>query len=168
MNLQLKWSLDIWIQSKACLYSVTPHTTNIMVLPGTHILFFFIWNRSLKCYGWVLAVMTTFGESLHVLIHHKWLRSIVCVVDGSLLSWWVGGPGEGQVQTYWGGAPPGTQQCACGLQKNCVDPKHRCNCDADRTEWYCSLIIIKTEDEACRNKNSALVVSQINEYGYCW
>eukprot|EP00064_Thunnus_orientalis_P004184 superscaffoldBa00000373_g4195 len=56
-------------------------------------------------------------------------------LDGSLLSWWVGGPGEGQVQTYWGGAPPGTQQCACGLQKNCVDPKHRCNCDADRTEW---------------------------------
>ncbi|XP_038593693.1 contactin-associated protein-like 4 [Micropterus salmoides] len=55
--------------------------------------------------------------------------------DGPPLSWWVGGPGVGQVQTYWGGASPGSQQCACGLQENCVDPKHHCNCDADRTEW---------------------------------
>ncbi|XP_071335931.1 contactin-associated protein-like 4 [Trachinotus anak] len=55
--------------------------------------------------------------------------------DGSPLSWWVGGPGKGQVQTYWGGAPPGSRQCACGLQGNCVDPKHHCNCDADHAEW---------------------------------
>uniref|UniRef100_A0A667WN70 Contactin associated protein like 3 n=1 Tax=Myripristis murdjan TaxID=586833 RepID=A0A667WN70_9TELE len=44
-------------------------------------------------------------------------------------------PGAGRVQTYWGGAPPGSQQCACGLQENCIDPKHYCNCDADHTEW---------------------------------
>uniref|UniRef100_A0A667X365 Contactin associated protein like 3 n=1 Tax=Myripristis murdjan TaxID=586833 RepID=A0A667X365_9TELE len=55
--------------------------------------------------------------------------------QGSPLSWWVGGPGAGRVQTYWGGAPPGSQQCACGLQENCIDPKHYCNCDADHTEW---------------------------------
>uniref|UniRef100_A0A3Q3NJL1 Contactin-associated protein-like 4 n=1 Tax=Mastacembelus armatus TaxID=205130 RepID=A0A3Q3NJL1_9TELE len=55
--------------------------------------------------------------------------------DGSPLSWWVGGPGTGQVQTYWGGAPPGSHQCACSLQGSCVDPKHPCNCDADRIEW---------------------------------
>ncbi len=61
----------------------------------------------------------------------------LCVADGPPLSWWVGGPGVGQVQTYWGGAPPGSQQCACGLQENCVDPKHHCNCDADLNEWYC-------------------------------
>uniref|UniRef100_A0A3B4WXQ1 Contactin-associated protein-like 4 n=1 Tax=Seriola lalandi dorsalis TaxID=1841481 RepID=A0A3B4WXQ1_SERLL len=54
---------------------------------------------------------------------------------GSALSWWVGGPGEGQVQTYWGGASPGSQQCACGQQESCVDLKHHCNCDADYTEW---------------------------------
>ncbi|XP_028278904.1 contactin-associated protein-like 4 [Parambassis ranga] len=55
--------------------------------------------------------------------------------EGSTLSWWVGGPGEGQVQTYWGGAPPGSRRCACSLQQNCVDPKHHCNCDAGHTEW---------------------------------
>uniref|UniRef100_A0A8C2XN65 Contactin-associated protein-like 4 n=1 Tax=Cyclopterus lumpus TaxID=8103 RepID=A0A8C2XN65_CYCLU len=54
---------------------------------------------------------------------------------GPLLSWWVGGPGAGRVQTHWAGAPPGSQQCSCGLQQNCLDLKHSCNCDADRNEW---------------------------------
>lgn len=63
----------------------------------------------------------------------------VYLTDGPPLSWWVGGPGVGQVQTHWGGALQGSKQCACGLQQNCVDPKHHCNCDADHTEWYCIL-----------------------------
>ncbi|MEQ2181215.1 hypothetical protein GOODEAATRI_009073 [Goodea atripinnis] len=56
-------------------------------------------------------------------------------LNGAPLSWWVGGPGAGQRQTYWGGALPGSQQCACSLQENCVDHKHHCNCDADHTAW---------------------------------
>lgn len=60
----------------------------------------------------------------------------LCVSDGPQLSWWVGGPGRGQVQTYWAGALHGSHQCACGLQQKCVDPKHQCNCDADRSEWF--------------------------------
>uniref|UniRef100_A0A3B4WSC4 Contactin-associated protein-like 4 n=1 Tax=Seriola lalandi dorsalis TaxID=1841481 RepID=A0A3B4WSC4_SERLL len=55
--------------------------------------------------------------------------------QGSPFSWWLGGPGSGRLQTYWGGAQPGSQQCACGLQGDCVDPQHYCNCDADRMEW---------------------------------
>uniref|UniRef100_A0A672JQQ9 Contactin associated protein like 3 n=1 Tax=Salarias fasciatus TaxID=181472 RepID=A0A672JQQ9_SALFA len=55
--------------------------------------------------------------------------------EGSPFSWWLGGPGPGRVQTYWGGAQPGSQQCACGLQGDCVDLQHYCNCDADRAEW---------------------------------
>uniref|UniRef100_A0A3Q2CQH0 Contactin-associated protein-like 4 n=1 Tax=Cyprinodon variegatus TaxID=28743 RepID=A0A3Q2CQH0_CYPVA len=55
--------------------------------------------------------------------------------EGSPFSWWLGGPGLGLVQTYWGGAHPGSQQCACGLQGDCVDPQLYCNCDADRLEW---------------------------------
>lgn len=58
------------------------------------------------------------------------------VTDSTPFSWWVGGPNGAQVQTYWGGAPQGSRQCSCGLQQNCVDPKHQCNCDADRNEWY--------------------------------
>ncbi|XP_067331445.1 contactin-associated protein-like 4 isoform X2 [Channa argus] len=55
--------------------------------------------------------------------------------EGSPFTWWLGGPGSGQLQLYWGGAQPGSQQCACGLQGDCVDPQHYCNCDADRLEW---------------------------------
>ena len=36
---------------------------------------------------------------------------------------------------YWGGAPPGSNMCACGMDKSCVSPTEVCNCDADREEW---------------------------------
>ncbi|KAF7655233.1 hypothetical protein LDENG_00059110, partial [Lucifuga dentata] len=55
--------------------------------------------------------------------------------DGSPFSWWVGGPGPGQVQTHWAGAQPGSQQCACVLHSSCLDPHHYCNCDADQDRW---------------------------------
>ncbi|XP_035503829.2 contactin-associated protein-like 4 isoform X2 [Scophthalmus maximus] len=55
--------------------------------------------------------------------------------EGAPFSWWVGGPGAGQVQTYWAGAEPASRQCACGLQDNCLDPNHYCNCDADYDQW---------------------------------
>ena len=60
----------------------------------------------------------------------------VCLSEGAPFSWWVGGPGAGQVQTYWAGAQPGSRQCACGLQDACLDPHHYCNCDADWDQWY--------------------------------
>lgn len=55
--------------------------------------------------------------------------------DGAPFSWWVGGPGLGQVQNYWGGALPGSRQCACGLKDNCLDSSFYCNCDADYDQW---------------------------------
>lgn len=62
-----------------------------------------------------------------------------CVSDGAPFSWWIGGPGPGKVQTYWGGAVPGSQRCACGLKDNCLDSNHYCNCDADDDRWYSSM-----------------------------
>nr|XP_020472734.1 contactin-associated protein-like 4 [Monopterus albus] len=55
--------------------------------------------------------------------------------EGAPFSWWVGGPGPGQIQTHWGGALPGSRQCACGLQDSCLDSNHYCNCDADYDQW---------------------------------
>ncbi|XP_029683615.1 contactin-associated protein-like 5 isoform X2 [Takifugu rubripes] len=55
--------------------------------------------------------------------------------EGAPFSWWVGGPAPGQVQHFWGGAQPGSHQCACGLQQNCLDSNHFCNCDADYDQW---------------------------------
>ncbi|XP_041867089.1 contactin-associated protein-like 4 [Melanotaenia boesemani] len=69
------------------------------------------------------------------LVYHCRKSRLFNTAEGAQLSWWVGGPGSGQVQTYWGGAPPGSQQCACSQQQNCVDPKHHCNCDADLIGW---------------------------------
>ncbi|XP_035526246.1 contactin-associated protein-like 4 [Morone saxatilis] len=73
--------------------------------------------------------------------------------EGSPLSWWLGGSGPGHVQTYWGGAQPGSQQCACGLQGDCVDPQHYCNCDADRVEW--------TEDSGLLTHKESLPVKSL-------
>ncbi|XP_059215392.1 contactin-associated protein-like 4 [Centropristis striata] len=81
------------------------------------------------------AVISQSEHCEQELTYHCRKSRLLNTPDGPLLSWWVGGPGAGQVQTYWGGAPPGSQQCSCGLQENCVDPRHYCNCDADRTEW---------------------------------
>ncbi|KAM3619666.1 uncharacterized protein V6R79_011561 [Siganus canaliculatus] len=55
--------------------------------------------------------------------------------EGAPFSWWVGGPAPGQVQMYWAGAQPGSRQCACGLQDECLDPHYYCNCDADSDLW---------------------------------
>ncbi|KAM9385765.1 contactin-associated protein-like 4 [Pholidichthys leucotaenia] len=56
-------------------------------------------------------------------------------LEGAPFSWWIGGPGSGRVQMYWGGALPGSRQCACGLQDSCLDSSHYCNCDADFDQW---------------------------------
>lgn len=55
--------------------------------------------------------------------------------EGPGLSWWVGGPGPGRLQTHWAGAEAGSQQCACGLERRCVEPQLHCNCDARREHW---------------------------------
>ena len=39
-------------------------------------------------------------------------------------------------QKYWGGAPAGSNKCACGLTKSCEDPTKYCNCDADNDDRW--------------------------------
>ncbi|XP_076014929.1 contactin-associated protein-like 4 [Genypterus blacodes] len=78
------------------------------------------------------------GQSDHCeqeLSYHCRKSRLLNTPEGSPFSWWLGGPGLGRLQNYWGGALPGSQQCACGLQGDCVDPQHYCNCDADRNDW---------------------------------
>lgn len=55
------------------------------------------------------------------------------LVDGSPYTWWVGKANEKHY--YWGGSGPGIQKCACGIERNCTDPKYYCNCDADYKQW---------------------------------
>uniref|UniRef100_A0A3B4Z649 Contactin associated protein like 2 n=1 Tax=Stegastes partitus TaxID=144197 RepID=A0A3B4Z649_9TELE len=53
--------------------------------------------------------------------------------DGTPFTWWVGRANERH--SYWGGSGPGIQKCSCGIEHNCTDPKHYCNCDADLRTW---------------------------------
>eukprot|EP00063_Salmo_salar_P005396 XP_013980231.1 PREDICTED: contactin-associated protein-like 4 [Salmo salar] len=69
----------------------------------------------------------------HTHTHTTHSQKALFVENGSPFTWWVGRTDE--PQTYWGGAVPGSQQCGCGLQGNCIDSDHYCNCDADRKEW---------------------------------
>ncbi|XP_076600669.1 contactin-associated protein-like 4 [Chaetodon auriga] len=83
----------------------------------------------------LLAAISQSEHCEQELAYHCRKSRLLNTPEGSPFSWWLGGPGPGRVQTYWGGAQPGSQQCACGLQGDCVDPQHYCNCDADRMEW---------------------------------
>ncbi|XP_049443304.1 contactin-associated protein-like 4 isoform X1 [Epinephelus fuscoguttatus] len=69
------------------------------------------------------------------LSYHCRMSRLLNTPEGAPFSWWVGGPAPGQIQTHWGGALPGSRQCACGLQDNCLDSSHYCNCDADYDIW---------------------------------
>ncbi|KAK6310717.1 hypothetical protein J4Q44_G00187720 [Coregonus suidteri] len=53
--------------------------------------------------------------------------------ERSPFTWWVGRANEKHF--YWGGSGPGIKKCACGIERNCTDPKYYCNCDADQTRW---------------------------------
>ncbi|XP_041804234.1 contactin-associated protein-like 4 [Chelmon rostratus] len=83
----------------------------------------------------LLAAISQSEHCEQELSYHCRKSRLLNTPEGSPFSWWLGGPGPGRVQAYWGGAQPGSQQCACGLQGDCVDPQHYCNCDADRMEW---------------------------------
>ncbi|KAM9712159.1 contactin-associated protein-like 2a isoform 2-T2 [Menidia menidia] len=71
--------------------------------------------------------------------------------DGTPYTWWVGRGSEKHF--YWGGSGPGIQKCACGINRNCTDPKYDCNCDADSKQWR--------EDSGLLINKEHLPVSQV-------
>ncbi|XP_068590882.1 contactin-associated protein-like 4 [Cebidichthys violaceus] len=101
----------------------------------------------------LLAVISQSEHCEQELSYHCRKSRLLNTPEGSPFSWWLGGPGPGRVQTYWGGAQPGSQQCVCGLQGDCVDPQHYCNCDADRMEW--------TEDSGLLTHEESLPVRSL-------
>ena len=47
--------------------------------------------------------------------------------------WWVSR--ESTKMRYWGGAPPGSNKCACGMTSSCADSSRSCNCDKNDGVW---------------------------------
>uniref|UniRef100_A0A665TRQ5 Contactin associated protein like 3 n=1 Tax=Echeneis naucrates TaxID=173247 RepID=A0A665TRQ5_ECHNA len=113
--------------------NMTGKLTRVQPLPGKnqHLAHFEYTSEEEQ----LAAIISQSEHCQQELTYHCKNSRLFYTLDGSPLSWWLGGPGEGQVQTYWGGASPGSQRCACSIQGSCVDPKHHCNCDAAHTEW---------------------------------
>ena len=59
----------------------------------------------------------------------------------------------GTKMNYWGGASPGSNQCACGMNKTCVKKQPHCNCDAGDFIWR--------EDSGFLTHKSDLPVSKL-------
>ena len=55
--------------------------------------------------------------------------------------------------TYWGGASPGSVQCACGMKNTCANPIYGCNCDANDNVWH--------EDSGLLTDKTKLPVKQL-------
>ncbi|XP_072343810.1 contactin-associated protein 1 isoform X1 [Scyliorhinus torazame] len=64
---------------------------------------------------------------------------------GLPFSWWLGRGSEKHF--YWGGASPGSQRCACGMDRSCTDPKYYCNCDADYGLWKSDQGLLKYKED---------------------
>jgi len=65
--------------------------------------------------------------------------------------WWVSR--DGAKMNYWGGAPPGSQKCACGVSKSCSSSRYPCNCDANENVWR--------EDSGILTGKSTLLVTEL-------
>lgn len=102
--------------ARVCVVLLTArYTVNVVVFnPGTSFLFF--WKELQR--SWFCVCIFFFTP------------------DGTPYTWWVGRGSEKHF--YWGGSGPGIQKCACGIDRNCTDPKYDCNCDADSKQWYVS------------------------------
>jgi len=48
-------------------------------------------------------------------------------------TWWVSR--DSAKMTYWGGATPGSNKCACGMSSSCAKPELPCNCDKNDAVW---------------------------------
>lgn len=71
---------------------------------------------------------------------------------GDKTGYWVSA--DGVYQKYWGGAPPNSESCACGVDKTCdPDKSLKCNCDARQNIW--------TKDAGLLTATADLPVTQV-------
>ncbi|XP_037312497.1 contactin-associated protein-like 2a [Pungitius pungitius] len=81
----------------------------------------------------VTAITTSAEHCEQQIAYSCRMSRLLNTPDGTPYTWWVGRGSEKHF--YWGGSGPGIQKCACGIDRNCTDPKYDCNCDADSKQW---------------------------------
>ncbi|KAM4543726.1 contactin-associated protein-like 2a isoform 1-T1 [Fundulus diaphanus] len=99
----------------------------------------------------VIAITTSAEHCEQQITYSCRMSRLLNTPDGTPYTWWVGRGSEKHF--YWGGSGPGIQKCACGINKNCTDPKYDCNCDADANQWR--------EDSGLLTYKEHLPVSQV-------
>ncbi|XP_056155171.1 contactin-associated protein-like 2a, partial [Lampris incognitus] len=81
----------------------------------------------------VTAITTSAEQCEQHISYNCRMSRLLNTPEGTPYTWWVGRGNEKHF--YWGGSGPGVQKCACGIDRNCTDPKYSCNCDADHKQW---------------------------------
>lgn len=94
-----------------------------------------MWPTPAECLACSTLQVGPVSFFMHDHVYAEWneTQHVVLLSAGVPFTWWVGRANERH--SYWGGSGPGIQKCSCGIEHNCTDPKHYCNCDADLRAW---------------------------------
>ena len=78
-----------------------------------------------------LASLTRVSSHCEQFIKYECHGSVMFTRYGAY-AWWVSR--DSSKMTYWGGAPPGSGKCACGMSNSCAGG-YGCNCDKNDNVW---------------------------------
>ena len=78
-----------------------------------------------------LASLTRVSSNCEQFIKYECYDSKMFKEGG--FAWWVSR--DSTKMTYWGGASPGSGNCACGMTNSCADSRYGCNCDKNDKVW---------------------------------
>ena len=77
-----------------------------------------------------LATLTKVSLHCEQFVKYECYNSVMSI---SSTAWWVSR--DSSKMTYWGGASPGSNKCACGMTNSCADSWRACNCDKNDNVW---------------------------------
>ena len=88
-----------------------------------------------------LAKLTDVSTTCEQFIKYECYHSLLLSNPG----WWVSR--NSFKMTYWGGASPRSNNCACGMTNSCADSSKKCNCDKNDAVWRedSGLLTVKTQ-----------------------
>ena len=79
-----------------------------------------------------LATLTNVSSHCEQFIKYECYDSMLNF-DSNPYGWWVSR--DSKKMTYWGGASPGSNKCACGMTNSCANSKQGCHCDKNDHQW---------------------------------
>ena len=107
-----------------------------------------------------LATLTNVSSHCEQFIKYECYDSMLNF-DSNPYGWWVSR--DSKKMTYWGGASPESNKCACGTTNSCANSHQGCHCDKNDHQWR--------EDSGLLTDKTKLPVKQLRfgdtgEHGY--